>query len=79
MERGNEADVGERGRWLDRLRARLAGRAGRRPAISRGSASRFIAPLALLVVVGTAACVGRGVGIAPVVAGSGAAAGAAAA
>ena len=60
MERGNEADVGERGRWLDRLRARLAARAGRRPAISRGSASRFIAPLALLVVVGTAACVGLG-------------------
>jgi diguanylate cyclase (GGDEF)-like protein len=60
VERGNEADVGERGRWLDRLRARLAARAGRRPAISRGSASRFIAPLALLVVVGTAACVGLG-------------------
>jgi diguanylate cyclase (GGDEF)-like protein len=60
VERGNEADVGERGRWLDRLRARLAARAGRRPAISRGSASRFIAPLALLVVVGTAACAGLG-------------------
>jgi len=60
VERGNEADVGERGRWLDRLRARLAARAGRRPAVSRGSASRFIAPLALLVVVGTAACVGLG-------------------
>ena len=60
MERGDEADVGERGRWLDRLRARLARRAGRRPAVSRGSASRFIAPLALLVVVGTVACVGLG-------------------
>jgi len=59
VERGNEADVGERGRWLDRLRARLGARAGRLPAVSRGSAtsSRFIAPLALLVVVGTAACV----------------------
>jgi diguanylate cyclase (GGDEF)-like protein len=60
VERGDEADVGERGRWLDRLRARLVRRAGQRPAMSRGSASRFIAPLALLVVVGTVACVGLG-------------------
>jgi len=57
VERGDEADVGERGRWLDWLRARLARRAGRRPAMARGSASRFIAPLAFLVIVGTAACV----------------------
>jgi hypothetical protein len=50
VERGNEADVGERGRWLDRLRARLAGEPAA-PAVRR-SASRFIAPLALPVVVG---------------------------
>ena len=56
MERGNEADVGERGRWLDRLRAGSHGESGAAAgSVGRQPSSRFIAPLAFLVVVATTA------------------------
>jgi diguanylate cyclase (GGDEF)-like protein len=55
VERGDEADVGGRGRWLGRLRAWLGGGAERAAPMSRGGAvpSRFLAPFALVVVAGT--------------------------
>jgi diguanylate cyclase (GGDEF)-like protein len=54
VKRGDQADVGGRGRWLNRLRAWFGGRT-EAPA-ARGGLSRFLAPVALLVLVATIVC-----------------------
>jgi diguanylate cyclase (GGDEF)-like protein len=58
VKRGDQADVGGRGRWLNRLRAWFGGRT-EAPA-ARGGLSRFLAPVALLVLVATIVCAAIG-------------------
>ena len=64
MKRGDEADVGGRGRWLGWSRVWFGGRAEAPTGRADAVASRFMAPFALVVVVATIVCAVLGLALA---------------